>query len=68
MKKEYISPEMLVVEFVTKESMLNLGMTSDPNQSVGAGSSLAPGQYNDEEDEEDWEDDGKASRNGRRGY
>ena len=66
MKKEYISPELLVVEFVTKESMLNLGVKSGETATIN--DALAPGQYNDDEDEEDWEDDGKASRNGRRGY
>ena len=65
MKKEYISPEMLTVSFDTA-SLMQITITSDPNQSVGAGSSLAPGLYNDdEEDEEDWDD---APRRGSRGY
>ena len=63
MKKEYISPEMLAVEFSTAASML---FNVSDGTTVGAGSSEAPGQYNDEEDEEDWEDE--APRRGRRGY
>lgn len=65
MKKEYISPEMLTVAFDTASTMM-VAVTSSTTATPGE--SLAPGQYNDEEDEEDWEDDGKASRNGRRGY
>ena len=65
MKKEYISPELLVVAFDTASTMM-VAVTSSITATPGE--SLAPGQYNDEEDEEDWEDDGKASRNGRRGY
>jgi hypothetical protein len=65
MKKEYISPELLVVAFDTASTMM-VAVTSSTTATPGE--SLAPGQYNDEEDEEDWEDDGKASRNGRRGY
>ena len=64
MKKEYISPELLVVAFDTASTMM-VAVTSSTTATPGE--SLAPGQYNDEEDEEDWEDDGKASRNGRRG-
>ena len=64
MKKEYISPEMLTVAFDTA-SLMQVAITSDPNKSVGAGDSRAPG-FDDEEDDEEWEDD--APRRGRRGY
>ena len=64
MKKEYINPEMLVVEVET------MGMLALSKIDEGATSNemLSPSYGYDEEDEEDWEDDGKASRNGRRGY
>ena len=62
MKKEYISPELLVVAFDTASSMM-VAVTSSTTATPGE--SLAPGQYNDEEDEEEWED---APRRGRRGY
>lgn len=63
MKKEYISPEMLAVEFSTAASML---FNVSNGTTVGAGSSEAPSYGYDEEDEEDWEDE--APRRGRRGY
>ena len=63
MKKEYISPELLVVAFDTASTMM-VAVTSSTTATPGE--SLAPGQYNDEEDEEDWEDE--APRRGRRGY
>ena len=53
---------MLAVEFSTAASML---FNVSDGTTVGAGSSEAPGQYNDEEDEEEWDD---APRRGRRGY
>ena len=56
---------MLAVEFSTAASML---FNVSNGTTVGAGSSEAPSYGYDEEDEEDWEDDDKASRNGRRGY
>ncbi len=55
MKKEYISPEMLTVAFDTA-SLMQIAFTSDPDQSVGAGSSLAP-SYDGDEDDEEWEDE-----------
>ena len=55
MKKEYISPEMLTVAFDTA-SLMKIAITSDPDQSVGAGSSLAP-SYDGDEDDEEWEDE-----------
>ena len=63
MKKEYISPEMLAVEFSTAASML---FNVSNGTTVGAGSSEAPGYDYEEEDDEEWEDD--APRRGRRGF
>ncbi len=54
MKKEYISPEMLTVAFDTA-SLMQVAITSDPNKSVGAGDSRAPGF--DDEDDEEWGDE-----------
>ena len=64
MKKEYISPELLVIKFDTAAMMNTLPAHS--GETATPGETLAPGQYNDdEEDEEDWDD---APRRGRRGY
>lgn len=63
MKKEYISPELLVVAFDTASTMM-VAVTS--SETATPGESLAPGQYDDEEDDEEWEDD--APRRGRRGF
>lgn len=64
MKKEYISPEMLAVEFKTAASML---FNVSNGTQVGAGSSEAPSYGYDDEDDEEWEDD-EAPRRVRRGY
>ena len=60
MKKEYISPEMLTVAFDTA-SLMQIAITSDPDESVGAGSSLAP-SYDGDEDDEEWEDEAPRRR------
>jgi hypothetical protein len=65
MKKEYINP---VIEVVAYEPTLLQSASSMHNSGGTPSGSLAPSYGYDEEDEEDWEDDGKASRNGRRGY
>lgn len=46
---------MLTVAFDTA-SLMQIAITSDPDQSVGAGSSLAP-SYDGDEDDEEWEDE-----------
>ncbi len=53
MKKEYISPEVLIESFETQREML---FNISNNTTVGAGSSLAPDYY-EEEDDEDWGDE-----------